>query len=212
MSFRGKCIRGKILYTVLNDLVLFLLLTLCYFLLRFISFDTVSSIILMIIFISCIFCFYFFRAITVVGRKFDAEGDLAFIIILKLIFLFLNGLSILVFFAEPILALVLIGINTLLVSHTQYYRIFLLISGRYMVWEGQVLSVKRYVFHHGSHQRGFSAIYYVAQFEFKSGETEYICIDRYMYYRLKKRGYPKANLVWFYFPNNRKYYEVFLEN
>lgn len=210
MWSKGIIIRNKLLYTIANDAVLFGLLVLGYYLLRIFSSPSSLSIFLLIIYFASIFCFYFFRALTVVGEPFDSEGDLSYYILLKLIFLFLNGPCILVFFAKPVLAIPLIGLNTLLISGTQYYRVLLILRGRYLIREGQILSIKRQIAHHGSHYRGFSAIHYVALFEYDNGETISICIDRYTYLRVKAKGYPKAKLACFYFPRGRKYYEIFL--
>lgn len=209
MEYRNKLICHKFFYAFFNDIVLFALLVLGYYACRIVP-NSAVLILLLIVYLGAVFCFYFIRALTVVGDEFDDEGDLAFFIILKLIFLFLNGTGALVFIARPVIAIPLIGINTLLVSGTQYYRILLLLRRRYEICEGRVISAERYIIHHGTHHRGFSAIHYVAQFEYSNGGIISVCIDRYTYHRIRSKGHPKAKLVSFDFPKGRTYYEVWL--
>ena len=209
MDFRIKFICEKFLYVLFNDIVLFALLVFGYYACRIVP-DSTALILLLIVYLGAVFCFYFIRALTVLGDEYDDVGDLAFFIVLKLVFLFLNGLGALVFIARPVIAISLIGINTLLVSGTQYYRILLLLRRRYEICEGRVISAERYIIHHGTHHRGFSAIHYVAQFEYSNGGTISVCIDRYTYYRIRSKGHPKAKLVSFDFPKGRTYYEVWL--
>ena len=209
MDFRIKFICEKFLYVLFNDIVLFALLVFGYYACRIVP-DSTALILLLIVYLGAVFCFYFIRALTVLGDEYDDVGDLAFFIVLKLIFLFLNGLGALVFIARPVIAIPLIGINTLLVSGTQYYRILLLLRRRYEICEGRVISAERYIIHHGTHYRGFSAIHYVAQFEYSNGGIISVCIDRYTYHRIRLKGRPKAKLVSFDFPKGRTYYEVWL--
>lgn len=207
MKFRRTCIINKLLYVISNDLVLTGLLVTAYFLMRF-SPGNPLLIMILILFTGALFCFYYFRAKTVTGDIYD-EGDNSYFVMLKIVFLFINGASLLVFFAPPAIAVILIILNTVLVSGTQYYRIILLAMGKYETCEGKVLSAKRIIARHGI-RRGFSTINYVADFERDDGSTVSICVDRFTYHRI--RGYPNATLVMYSFPKGRKYGELYIKN
>ena len=82
MEYRNKLICHKFFYAFFNDIVLFALLVLGYYSCRIVP-DSAALILLLIVYLGAVFCFYFIRALTVVGDEFDDEGDLAFFIILK---------------------------------------------------------------------------------------------------------------------------------
>ena len=131
MKSKGKIIRNKILYTLFNDVALFGLLFLTYSVSSVIPYYPTIWKILFMFAIIVILLFYLLRSLTTVGDPFDPDDDDTFFVILKVIFFGINIFGFSVFFAGPVLALTLMGVNTFLVSGTQYYRILLLLRGKY---------------------------------------------------------------------------------
>ena len=83
-----KAIINKILYTVGNDLALFCLLVAVYYLPRIIPYN-LAPILLIIVFITAVFCFYLVRVFTVIGDIYDEDYNAVYVLF-KLIFVFLN--------------------------------------------------------------------------------------------------------------------------
>lgn len=204
-----KAIINKILYTVGNDLALFGLIVTVYWLPRIISYD-LAPILLIIVFITAVFCFYLVRALTVIGDIYDEDYNATYVLI-KLVFLFLHIFALYVFLAPPVIAYTLIGINTILISGTQYLRIIKLMRGRYESFDGLVLSAERKIVRHGGSgpKRGFSTINYLVEFERNDGRTVTICVDLFTYLRIKRPT--KATLVLYQFPRGRVFGEVLLK-
>ena len=204
-----KTIINKILYTVGNDLALFCLLVAVYYLPRIIPYN-LALILLIIVFITAVFCFYLVRVFTVIGDIYDEDYNAVYVLF-KLIFLFLNLFALYVFFAPPVIAFVLIGINTILISGTQYLRIIQLMRGRYESSDGLVLSAERKIVRHGGSGpgRGLSTINYLVEFERNDGRTITICVDFFTYLRIKR--VTRATLVLYQFPRDRVFGEVLLK-
>ena len=200
MNFKSRCILGKLLYTIVNDLVLIGLLMLAYYLMWNLE-QNLVSILLMTLFSGALFCFYFIRALTVVGDEYD--NDNIVFMLFKLLFLFFNGLGLFVFFAPPAIALILFATNTILVSGTQYYRIIQLIRGKYEKHEGLVLFTNRKIEYK---RRGLCTINYIVVFERDSGGTVSICVDRFTFWRLKRNKH--GTLVFYQFPRGRIFGEI----
>lgn len=205
-----KAVINKILYTVGNDLALFGLIAAVYYLPCIIPYNLVL-ILLIIVFITAVFSFYLVRALTVVGDVYDEDYNASYVLF-KLLFLFLNVFAIFVFFAPPVIAFTLIGINTVLISGTQYLRIIKLMLGRYESFDGLVLSAERKIVRHGGSgpKRGYSTINYLVEFERNDGRCITICVDFFTYLRIKRPAH--ATLVLYQFPGGRVFGEVLLKN
>ena len=204
-----RTIINKIMYTVGNNLALFGLLVAVYCLPRIIPYN-LAFILLIIVFITAVFCFYLVRTLTVIGDVYDEDYNATFVLF-KLLFLFLNVFALFVFFAPPIIAFTLIGINTILISGTQYLRIIQLMRGRYESSDGLVLSAERKIVRHGGSGpgRGLSTINYLVEFERNDGRTITICVDFFTYLRIKR--VTRATLVLYQFPRGRVFGEVLLK-
>lgn len=204
-----RAIINKILYTAGNDLALFGLLVAVYYLPRIMPYN-LALILLIIVFITAVFCFYLVRALTVTGDVYDEDYNAAYVL-LRIVFLFLNIFAISVFFAPPVIAFTLIGINTILISGTQYLRIIKLIRGRYESFDGLVLSAERKIVRHGGSgpRRGYSTINYLVEFERNDGRTITICADFFTYLRIKR--HPHATLILYQFPFGRVFGEILLK-
>ncbi|MDO4877494.1 MAG: hypothetical protein Q3987_08950 [Oscillospiraceae bacterium] len=202
----NRTVINKILYTVGNDLALFGLIAAVYYLPRIIPYN-LALILLIIFFITAVFCFYLVRVFTVIGDFYDEDYNAVYVL-LKLIFLFLNIFAIFVFFAPPVIAFTLIGINTVLISGTQYLRIIKLMLGRYESFDGLVLSAERKIVRHGGSgpRRGYSTINYLVEFERNDGRCITICVDFFTYLRIKRPAH--ATLVLYQFPGGRVFGEV----
>ena len=201
-----KTVIYKILFTVGNDLALFGLIVAVYCLLRIVP-NNLALILLMTVVIAAVFCFYLVRALTVTGDVYDEDFNASFVLF-KIVFLFFNIFALYVFFAPPAIAFTLIGINTVLVSGTQYLRIVQLMRGRYESFDGRVLSAERKIVRHGGSgpKRGYSTINYLARFERNDGRIITICVDFFTYLRIK--GHPHATLILYKFPRARVFGEV----
>ncbi|MBQ5422550.1 MAG: hypothetical protein IIU27_01580 [Clostridiales bacterium] len=180
-----------------------------YYLPRIIPYN-LALILLIIVFITAVFCFYLVRVFTVIGDIYDEDYNAVYVL-LKLLFLFLNLFALYVFFAPPVIAFVLIGINTILISGTQYLRIIQLMRGRYESSDGLVLSAERKIVRHGGSGpgRGLSTINYLVEFERNDGRTITICVDFFTYLRIKR--VTRATLVLYQFPRGRVFGEVLLK-
>ena len=200
MNFKSKCILGKLLYTIGNDLVLTGLLTLAYYLMWNLE-QSLGPILLMILFSGALFCFYFIRALTVIGDEYD--NDNIVFMLFKILFLIFNGLCLFAFFAPPAIAVILFATNTILVSGTQYYRIIQLIRGKYEKHDGLVLFTNRKI---EFLRRGLCTINYIVVFERDSGGTVSICVDRFTFWRLKRNKH--GTLVLYQFPRGRVFGEI----
>lgn len=73
-----KAIINKILYTVGNDLALFCLLVAVYYLPRIIPYN-LALILLIIVFITAVFCFYLVRVFTVIGDIYDEDYNAVYV-------------------------------------------------------------------------------------------------------------------------------------
>ena len=204
-----KYVFKKFLYSILNDMALFGLFVAAYCLPRCLPYNPVS-ILLTVVLITAIFSFYVIRILTVVGDVYDEDYNASFVL-LKIVFLFFNMFGMLVLLAPPVIAFILIGINTILVSGTQYYRIIQLIRGRYESFDGLVLSAERKMVRHGGSgpRRGYSTINYLVVFEREDGRSINICVDRFTYWRIK--GVLHAALVLYQFPGDRVFGEIYLK-
>ena len=204
-----RTIINKILFTVGNDLVLFGLIVAVYCLPRIIS-NNLALILLMTVVIAAVFCFYLVRALTVTGDVYDEDSNASFVLF-KIVFLFFNIFALYVFFAPPFIAFILIGINTILISGTQYLRIIQLMCRRYESFDGRVLSAERKMVRHGGSgpKRGYSTINYLARFERDDGRTITICVDFFTYLRIK--GHLHATLILYQFPGARVFGEILLK-
>ena len=114
-----KAIINKILYTVGNDLALFCLLVAVYYLPRIIPYNLVL-ILLLIVFLVAVFCFYLVRAFTVIGDIYDEDYNTVYVL-LKLIFLFLNLFALYVFFALLVISFVILGFISIIITWAHYY-------------------------------------------------------------------------------------------
>ena len=130
-------------------------------------------------------------------------------VILKVIFFGINIFGFSVFFAGPVLALTLMGVNTFLVSGTQYYRILLLLRGKYKRCEVKIIDVKKHTVYL---RKGVSEFFFVAEIRYDNGGTDSICIDRYTYLRIKAKESTKACLITYPFPKGRTYFELYPVN
>ena len=74
-----KTIINKILYTVGNDLALFCLLVAVYYLPRIIPYN-LALILLIIVFITAVFCFYLVRVFTVIGDIYDEDYNAVYVL------------------------------------------------------------------------------------------------------------------------------------
>jgi len=204
-----KTIINKILFTVGNDLALFGLIVAVYCLPRIIP-NNLALILFIIVFITAVFCFYLVRALTVVGDVHDQNCNAIFVLF-KILFLFFNIFALFVFFAPPFIAFTLIGINTILISGTQYLRIIQLMRRRYESYDGLILSAERKIVRHGGSgpKRGFSTINYLVEFERNDGRSITICVDFFTYLRIK--GHPYATLILYQFPKARVFGEILLK-
>ncbi len=79
-----RAIINKILYTAGNDLALFGLLVAVYYLPRIIPYN-LALILLIIVFITAVFCFYLVRALTVTGDVYDEDYNAAYVL-LRIVF------------------------------------------------------------------------------------------------------------------------------
>ena len=204
MNIKRKIILNKLLYTIGNDLVLTSLLIAAYYLMRNRP-DNMTLIILSILFIGAVFSFYFIRMLTVVGDTYD-EGDNAFFMVVKFVFLCCNGLAALVFLAPPVIAFSLFAVNTLLVSGTQYFRVIQLLRGKYEINDGLILSAKRKIVRYGIGRGHVYTINYLVEFERDYGRSVTVCVDRFTYWRIK--GHHHAALVLYKFPKGRVFGEI----
>ena len=133
----------KILFTISNDLALTGLLALAYYLIRILPYNALSIIIEFVLLL-LLFLFYWFRIVTVTGDVYDDEYDFLYFIFLKMIFFIINAIAVaLIVLAPPLIVMILFGVNTILVSGRQYYRIILLMRSKYEMSDGYVLSAKR---------------------------------------------------------------------
>ena len=188
---------------------MFGLIVAVYCLPRIIS-NNLALILLIIVFAAAVFCFYLVRALTVTGDIYDEDSNASFVLF-KIVFLFFNIIALYVFFAPPVIAFILIGINTILISGTQYLRIIQLMCRRYESFDGRVLSAERKMVRHGGSgpKRGYSTINYLARFERNDGRTLTICVDFFTYLRIK--GHPHATLILYQFPRARVFGEILLK-
>lgn len=211
MISKGKIIRNKLLYTIANDSVLLGLWALNYYFSLTLSNSSNLSKLLFITLLIFNFYFYLFRAFTVSGKPFNSNGNDSLFVLLRSVFWVINLIGVFLLFglAKPVLVISLIGINTLLISWTQYYRIVLLLCNRYQMWDGQILSVEKHVIHV---HRSPNVTFHVVLFEHENGETISVCIDKYTYYCIKGKEYPKAKLVLYYFSKDKIHYEIILNN
>lgn len=211
MISTGKIIRNKLLYTIANDSVLFGLWVLSYYFSLTLSNSSNFSTFLFITLLIFNSYFYLFRSFTVSGKPYNPNGNDLLLVMLRYVFWLINliGVFLIFYLAKRVLVISLIGINSLLISWTQYYRIVLLLCNRYQMWDGQILSVEKHVIHV---YRAPNVTFHVVLFEHKNGETISICIDKFTYYRIKNKEYPKAKLVLYYFSKDKNHYEIILNN
>ena len=183
----------KILFTISNDLALTGLLALAYYLIRILPYNALS-IIIEFVSLLLLFLFYWFRIVTVTGDVYDDEYDFLYFIFLKMIFFIINAIAVaLIVLAPPLIVMILFGVNTILVSGRQYYRIILLMRSKYEKSDGYVLSAKRKIVWHTGGGRGFFAVYHVAEFGFEDGGSVFITVDLYTYLRIKRNK--KVSLI-----------------
>ncbi len=209
MKSKGKIICNKIMYTLFNDVALFGLLFLTYSVSSVIPYYPTIWKILFMFAIIVILLFYLLRSLTTVGDPFDPDDDDTFFVILKVIFFGINIFGFSVFFAGPVLALTLMGVNTFLVSGTQYYRILLLLRSKYKRCEVKIIDVKKHTVYL---RKGVSEFFFVAEIRYDNGGTDSICIDRYTYLRIKAKESTKACLITYPFPKGRTYFELYPVN
>ncbi len=209
MKSKGKIICNKIMYTLFNDVALFGLLFLTYSASRAVPYIPKFGVILFIFVIIVIPFFYLRRALTTAGDLYDSEDDDTLFVILKLLFFGINIFGFSVFFAGPVLALTLMGVNTFLVSGTQYYRILLLLRGKYKRCEVKIIDVKKHTVYL---RKGVSEFFFVAEIRYDNDGTDSICIDRYTYLRIKAKESTKACLITYPFPKGRTYFELYPVN
>lgn len=184
----------KILFTISNDLALTGLLALAYYLIRILPYNALSIIIEFVLLL-LLFLFYWLRIVTVTGDVYDDEYDFLYFIFLKMIFFIINAIAVALIdaFAPPLIVMILFGVNTILVSGRQYYRIILLMRSKYEKSDGYVLSAKRKLVWHSGSGRGFFAVYHVAEFGFEDGGSVFITVDLYTYLRIKRNK--KVSLI-----------------
>lgn len=197
----------KILYTICNDLALTGLLALAYYLIRVLPYNTLSIIIEFVILAFLLF-FYWSRTVTVIGDVYNDEHDFLYFIFLKMLFFIFNliAVALIVTFAPPLVVMILFGINSILVSGRQYYKIFLLMRSKYEMSDGYVLSAKRKIVWHSGGGRGFFAIYHVAEFGFEDGGSVFITVDLYTYLKIKRRK--KVSLIRYALPGDGQLLEL----
>ncbi|MDY6339363.1 MAG: hypothetical protein SPL61_06995 [Saccharofermentans sp.] len=205
MKSKGKIIRNKILYTLFNDVALFGLLLLTCSVSSVIPYYPTIWKILFMFAIIVILLFYLLRSLTTAGDLYDSEDDDTFFVILKVIFFGINIFGFSVFFAGRVVAIILLGVNTILISGTQYFRILLLLHGKYQLCDVKILSVEKHRKYLG---KGISEFFYVARIKHDIGGTDSICIDRYTFIRIQAKEATKARLVIYPFPKGRTYYEL----
>ena len=147
------------------------------------------------------------------GSRFDDENELYNKILIRTVFAYLNIAVCLVaafLSPPPAVTLILIGINVLLFSWSQYYRIFLILLRKTSCHEGRALSVRKESY--CSHVYGVPPLfanYYVANFELANGKVVPLCIDNFT--RLRIDNYKDAVLVWYEYPKGRRYGEIFIK-